>query len=104
MLRRGRRGSLANRSSMTEHDIADARLAGFDPRGSNGEKLLQAISGENKLTRCGLSCFCSVLAALSAVPLPRDMTRRKVLLVKWMDLNYDTLEPFVKFMVLHPIE
>jgi hypothetical protein len=41
-----------------------------------------------------------VISALANVPLGRDFTRRKELLVKWFDDNYEKIQPFVQFIEL----
>jgi hypothetical protein len=97
-----RRPAVPNRSVMTEHDIADARLGDFNPEGSRGEAIVRQIYPEGELTRRSLYSFASVLSALANVPLQRDLTRRKSLLVKWFDEHYSTLEPFMVFITLRP--
>jgi hypothetical protein len=65
--------------------------------------LVQRIYPGGHLTRRSLYSFTSILSALAGVPLKRDMTRRKSLLVKWLDLNCDRLEPYMRFVELIPV-
>ena len=85
---------------MKEREIADLRLGTFIAEGSRGMQLLQRIYPRGELTRRSLYSFASLLAALSGVKLARDFTRRKDLLIKWLDDNYDDLEPYSRFFVL----
>lgn len=85
---------------MKEREIADLRLGTFIAEGSRGMQLLQRIYPRGELTRRSLYSFASLLAALSGIKLARDFTRRKDLLIKWFDDNYDELEPYSRFFVL----
>jgi hypothetical protein len=44
--------------------------------------------------------IASILGNLANVPFERDFARRKDLLIKWFDVNYDALEPFLDFVEL----
>jgi hypothetical protein len=81
-----------------ERAIADAKLDGFHEDGSRGQALLERIYPGGHLTRRALYSFLSIISALAGVPLERHMTRRRSLLVKWLDVNYDCLEPYIKFV------
>jgi hypothetical protein len=86
----------------SERAVADARLDGFTVDGSRGQALVRRIYPRGELTRRSLYSFASILSALAGVALQRDMTRRKSLLVKWLDMNCDLLEPYLTFVELIP--
>jgi hypothetical protein len=91
-----------NRAAMTEHDIADLTLGDFQASRSRAAQRLQLLYPHGELTRRSLYSFSSLIAALTGVKLPRDFTRRKDLLVKWIDTNFDVLEPYFQFFDLDP--
>jgi hypothetical protein len=100
MLSPGRRHRRYHR---TERAIADAKLGGFIANGTRREALLERIYPGGSLTRRSLYSFASILSALAGVTLERDMTRRKSLLMKWLDMHYDLLQPYVTFVELVPL-
>jgi hypothetical protein len=87
---------------MSERDIANYRLAGFHAETSRAAERLHLIYPHGDLTRRSLYSFASLLGALAGVKLARDFTRRRDLLIKWMDDNFDALEPFLPFFELDP--
>jgi hypothetical protein len=99
----GGHGIIANRANMSERDIADFRLGGFRAERSRAAERLRELYPYGDLTRRSLYSLASLLSALSDVKLPRDFTRRKELLVKWFDDNFDALETFLRFFELDPI-
>jgi hypothetical protein len=87
---------------MTERDIADATLGNFHAENSRAAQRLGRMYPHGDLTRRSLYSFASLLGALAGVKLPRDFTRRKDLLLKWFDDNFDALEPYLRFFDLDP--
>jgi hypothetical protein len=75
----------------------------FKPEGSRGEALLRQLCPQGELSRRSLYSVVSILSAITGIPLERDMTRRKGLLVKWLDQHCDFVEPFLKFIELDQI-
>jgi hypothetical protein len=96
--------TVPNRALMRERDIADFRLGGFHAEGSRAARRLRAMFPQGELTRRSLYSFASLVGALGGVTLPRDFTRRKELLVKWFDDNFDALEPYLGFFRLDAFE
>jgi hypothetical protein len=85
---------------MSERAIADLRLGTFSSQGSRGLEMLHRMFPSGEMTRRAMYSFASILGALANVRLERDFSRRKDLLVKWFDDNYDVLEPFLHFVEL----
>lgn len=99
--RKMRKSTVPNRSLMSEKQIADFRQGRFVPDGSRGKSLLENLY-DGELTRRSLYSFTTLLAALAGIKLPRDFTRRKDLLIKWLDDNYDKVQPYAQFFKLYP--
>jgi hypothetical protein len=93
-----------SRNTSTERDIADFHMGDFDPELSRGISLARMVLPEGELTRRFLFSWASLLAGISHLRLPRDSTRRRDLLIKWLDDNYDVLHPFVTLFQLVPEE
>jgi hypothetical protein len=87
---------------MTERDIADLRLGDFQANESRAAQKLGILYPHGELTRRSLYSFASLVATLAGVKLPRDYTRRKDLLLKWFDDNFETVEPYLRFFDLDP--
>ena len=51
-----------------------------------------------KLTRDSLLMLAIACSMLSQIPLPRDYKRRKGLLLKWMDMHYEAIAPFLPYI------
>jgi hypothetical protein len=85
---------------MTERAIAEMRLGEFSAQGSRGLQLLQQMFPRSDMTRRSMYSLATILGALANVPLERDFSRRKELIIKWFDDNYDALEPFLRFIEL----
>jgi hypothetical protein len=91
-----------SRTTMTEHDVAQVHLGNFNADGSRGMTLARMILPEGELTRRLLFSLASLLAGISHQRLPRDSTRRRDLLVKWLDDNCDLLSPYIPLFELVP--
>jgi hypothetical protein len=87
---------------MTERDIADFRLGDFRAENSRAAERLRALYPHGDLTRRSLCSVASLIAALADVKLARDFTRRRELLIKWFEDNYEALEPYLAFFELDP--
>jgi hypothetical protein len=87
---------------MSERDIAELRLGVFQAASSRAAHRLRLMYPHGDLTRRALYSFASLLSFLTGVKLARDFSRRKDLLVKWLDDNFDTLEPYLQFFELDP--
>jgi hypothetical protein len=94
--------SVTNRASMTERNIAEFQLDAFQPESSRAAQRLRVFYPHGDLTRRALCSFATVLAVLAGVTLPRDLTRRRNLLMKWFDDHFDALEPYLQFFELDP--
>jgi hypothetical protein len=87
---------------MSERDIAELNLGDFVPDNSRGMILARRFLPEGEMTRRLLFSCASLLAGIAHQRLPRDSTRRRDLLIKWLDDNYDVLRPYVDFFQLIP--
>jgi hypothetical protein len=86
------------RCKTSEHDLADYHQGDFSPRGSRGLALIREKFPEGFLTRRLLLSFATIISGLSNRRLPRDFTRRQVLLLKWLDEEYDAIKPYAQFV------
>jgi hypothetical protein len=93
---------LQNRASMTERDIAELRLGDFHSETSRAARRLRELFPFGELTRRSLYSFATLIGALADVKLNRDFTRRRELLIKWFDDNFDALEPYLGFFEFDP--
>jgi hypothetical protein len=87
---------------MTERDIAEFRLGGFHADNSRAAQEFRVLYPYGELTRRSLYSFASLVATLAEVKLPRDFTRRKDLLLKWFDDNFEVVGPYLRFFELDP--
>jgi hypothetical protein len=97
------RPPIIDRENMTEKQIANVRQGSFEAQGSRGAQLIAQICPID-LTRRSLYSLVSVLSALADVRFERDFGRRKDLLIKWVDDNYDALAPWAPFIQLEVVE
>ncbi|OHT11003.1 hypothetical protein TRFO_19497 [Tritrichomonas foetus] len=86
-------GDEMKRSVANEKDIARILLGDFKPEGSRGLQLLRMVAPKD-ITRESLIALCKSLSFFSHIRLERNYTRRRDLLIKWCDDNYDSLLPF----------
>jgi hypothetical protein len=86
------------RCRTTEHDLANYYQGDFSPSGSRGLALVQEKFPDGFLTRRLLLSFATIISGLSNRRLPRDLTRRQVLLLKWLDDEYDAIKPYAQFV------
>jgi hypothetical protein len=87
---------------MSERDIANFRLGDFHAESSRAAQKLRTLYPHGDLTRRSLCSFASLVSALADVKLARDFTRRRELLIKWFEDNYEALEPYLAFFELDP--
>jgi hypothetical protein len=82
----------------TEHDRADYHQGDFAACGSRGLQLIREKFPVGLLSRRLLLSFATIVSGLSNRRLPRDFTRRQILLLKWLDQEYDAIKPYVQFV------
>jgi hypothetical protein len=92
-------GGVPNRSKMSEREIADLRQGDFCAQESRALTLLRQKYPID-LSRRSLYSLATVMSTLANVRLERDFARRKELLIKWFDDNYEAIEPFFQFIEL----
>lgn len=87
-----------------ERERADDLQGDFTLKGTHAEEFLHSQVPGGRIDRKQLCRYLQLLGCISGVRLPRDYTRRRVLLFKWIDDNYDRLAPFMKLIKLLPPE
>jgi hypothetical protein len=91
---------LRGRSQLSEKEIADRHLGDFKAEESRGLALLNRIYPKTAMTRHSMSALAVILSNVFDIPLERDSSRRKDLLIKWFDDHYDKLEPNMHHITL----
>jgi hypothetical protein len=92
-----------NRALLREREIAVFRLGNFHADTSRAAQRLRQLYPYGELTRRSLYSLASLIGPLAGVQLPRDFTRRKDLLIKWFDDNFDDLRSYFDFFTLEPL-
>jgi hypothetical protein len=92
------KGAMANaeqprRSRNTELEIAKWRQGDFQADGSSGARLIEGVAGGGKLSREMMIRVAQLFSDLSGIPFQRDWTRRRDLIVKWVDDHSQALQP-----------
>jgi hypothetical protein len=75
----------------SEKEIADAYLGNFTVEGSRGWDLVMFLTNVRKPSLRVLIRLAEVLSVMSEIQLPRDMRRRRALIVKWIHDHFDWL-------------
>ena len=87
-----------------ESDRASKLQGSFGGWNSRIGEYLSSRFGQ-KLTRDSLLMLALTCSMLTELPLPRDYKRRKCLLLKWMDMNYDQCMQYLPYIeVSHTID
>lgn len=75
------------------------RLNGFDTKENRAWKQLSARFGKT-VKQNELTTIAQVIAQHAQIKLDRDARRRKSVLLKWFDENWNAIEPFLDYVVL----
>jgi hypothetical protein len=94
--------AVPNRANLTERKIAGLLLRDFHANGSGAVQTLQMRYPEDERTRRSLYSLASLVSALAGVTLHRDYARRKELLFKWFDDNFEVVEPYLRLFAFDP--
>jgi hypothetical protein len=87
--------------SNKQHCLEKEMSAGTSPTvGGKGRCLLERIGDGRELTRAITITIAGVLSIRANVPLPRGATRKRDLVIKWLDDNFDGLSPFAPLINL----
>ena len=81
------------KKGISESKRADAMLGNFNAKKSRGYQLILTILSE-PISLASLISLATLLSFLIEIPFSRDYTRRKDLVIKWFDDNYDYIFPF----------
>jgi hypothetical protein len=88
------------RGRISEQELADFNQGSFMAEGSRGLSLIREKFPDGFLSRRLLLSFATIISGLANRPLPRDLTRRQILLLKWLDDGYDALKPYMQFVTI----
>jgi hypothetical protein len=86
------RERISDRGHKPEKEISEEHLGKFNPEGSRGLALIQRMCHSYSLTRESLVVLAQVFSAISGIAFHRDYTRRRTLVIKWFDDNFDRLQ------------
>jgi hypothetical protein len=80
-----------SRKFMREREIAERLQGTFRAEGSRGWQLIEHIANGERLGRMDIWKLATVFSIVSGIRFPRNMTRRRNLIVKWFDEHADEL-------------
>lgn len=82
-----------SRKGISEKLRANLLLGDFDPYNSRGWDLIKYMT-HHQVSRHALISLATILSGLIGIPFERDYSRRKDLVIKWFDTNYDEIIQF----------
>jgi hypothetical protein len=77
-----------------ERVLLSTRMKGFDPRQSPAGRALEELYGKTNFA--SLLSLARICAAYLGIEVDRSATRRRAVLLKWFDENWEALEPFCR--------
>jgi hypothetical protein len=86
------RHRVSDRAHKLEKEISDAHLGGFTPEGSRGMQMIDDLIPDGHPTCHSLVALAKIFSSISGIPFHRDFTRRRALVIKWFDDNFDSLQ------------
>ncbi|KAK8865058.1 hypothetical protein M9Y10_010588 [Tritrichomonas musculus] len=95
-----------SRTFVPERVVSMNLLDGFVAQGSRGEKLVEEMVGmplEN-ISKNGLCKLAVIVSHLIDIKLPRNIYRRKDLMVKWFQDNEDKINVYKPFICVKTIK
>lgn len=91
--------SLVLESETDEMERVKRRIQGFNYKSSHAWKMLTAKYGP-KLAHEELMSIAELLSAQVNINLDRDAKRRKAVLVKWFEENWDSIQGYLQYVIL----
>jgi hypothetical protein len=88
-------GTKLSRRIYSEKVVAEALMDSFQAAESRGWQLLTRMTRGRGLPREQMIQIARIFSLLAGIDLPRAFTRRRDLVVKWFDDNFEVLEPFM---------
>ena len=76
-----------------------ARMSNFQPKECKAWKEITQKFGNN-IKQQELLSIANVLSSSAKLKLDRDAKRRKTVLIKWFDENWEAIKPFLPYVVL----
>jgi hypothetical protein len=93
-------GRPTSRRHHSEAEVSAIHMNNFKAEGSRGLMFIKLLCPGHNLTRESLIVLAKTFASISGVRFPRDYARRRDLVIKWFDDNFETLEPLGKLFHL----
>ena len=97
--RKNGKTSLVLESETDEMERVKRRIQGFNYKSSHAWKMLTAKYGP-KLAHEELMSIAELLSAQVNINLDRDAKRRKAVLVKWFEENWDSIQGYLQYVIL----
>lgn len=88
--------------SSMERQRIDARLNGFDPKNNPAWYSITQKFGAN-IKQSELLSIATVLANSANIKLDRDAKRRKTVLIKWFEENWNSISHLLNYVVLEDV-
>jgi hypothetical protein len=80
-----------SRQCPSEKEVADAHMGDFDVETSRGWGLAMEMMKGKDPPALVLPRLAQILSMVSSIRFPRDMRRRRGLIIKWIDDSFDSL-------------
>lgn len=94
--------ALPSRETMDERSRIAKRLFGFNPKDNYVVKEISRRFG-GLIKHGELVGIAAAIAERANLRLDRDAKRRKNVLIRWFDENWETIEPFLDYVVLEEV-
>lgn len=86
-------------SVQREKDRISQRLGNFNPKDNEVWRFLTLRFGQN-IKQQELLSIADVLSKNAGIKLDRDAKRRKSVLIKWFEENWQQIKPYINYVVL----
>jgi hypothetical protein len=83
-----------------ERRASDILQGEFNPKNSRVLAVLEKLTPDASLDRLSLVALTKVIGAVIGVKMPRNFTRRRSLILKWLDMHLILWEPLAHTIVL----
>jgi hypothetical protein len=91
-----------SRELHSEKEVADAHMGDFIVEKSRGWHLVRTIAKTEDLPFLELLRIAQILSIISNIRFPRDMQRRRGLIIKWIDDNIEMFIPYASIIDVAP--
>ena len=87
--------AITSKTLISEKEKTKKLLDGFNPKGSRGEILVHKLLPVERASQNLLISVAQIISSLIGKKLKRDYKRKKTLLIKWFDDNYDIINTLI---------